>query len=362
MSGSGLAGKQARIGRRRLDAWQLPRDEGARRSFVHVLILGGNRFVGRLLAARLLAGGHRVTLLNRGRIPDPFGSRVERLTCDRTAPEFEPLLAGRSFDAAVDLAAYTFDDGRRASELLRGRVGHFLMVSTGQVYLVREGCPRPARERDYDGPLMARPTDPTDLAEWEYGIGKRACEDALAAAEGFPTTRIRIPMVNGPGDYFRRIEGYLWRLWDGGPLLLPDGGTHLVRHVDGAEVARFVCSILGNKETFGQAYNVAQDETPSLAELVAMLRERMGSTAELVAVPRATILSEGLDPVKLSPFSDRWMSFLDPSRSFDELGFRHAPLPEVLAAVVGHFLARPPPDRPPGYAQRATELSLARHL
>jgi nucleoside-diphosphate-sugar epimerase len=331
---------------------------------VHVLILGGNRFVGRLLAARLLAGGHKVTLLNRGRIPDPFGARVERLTCDRTTAELEPLLAGRTFDAAVDLAAYSGDDGRRAAELLDGRVGHFLMVSTGQVYLVREGCPRPARERDYDGPLMPRPAEPAELDEWEYGMGKRACEDALAAAasRGFPATRIRIPMVNGPSDYFRRIEGYLWRLWDGGPVLVPDGGGHPVRHVDGAEVARFLCSILGRPETFGQAYNVAQDETPTLIELLGMLRERMGSSAGLVAVPRDVLLSADLDPRMVSPFSDRWMSLLDPSRSFDELGFRHAPLAEGLAAIVGHFLARPPIDRPPGYAQRAAELKLARRL
>ena len=81
---------------------------------MHVLVIGGNRFVGRLLAARLLAGGHRVTLLNRGRLLDPFGKRVERLTCDRTSPRFEHVLGGRHFDAVV-AAAFTGEDGRRRS-------------------------------------------------------------------------------------------------------------------------------------------------------------------------------------------------------------------------------------------------------
>ncbi len=197
--------------------------EGRReRDRVHVLIIGGNRFVGRFLAWRLLARGDRVTLLNRGRLADPFGDRVERLVADRTSPDLERLVAGRTFDAVVDLAAFTGEDGRRAAEILRGRTRHHVMVSTGQVYLVREGCPHPAREpareEDYDGPVMARPADPADVEDWEYGIGKRACEDALAAAarDGFPATRVRIPMVNGPLDYFRRIEGYLWRLVPGG--------------------------------------------------------------------------------------------------------------------------------------------------
>ncbi len=107
---------------------------------------------------------------------------------------------------------------------------------------------------------------------------------------------------------------------------------------------------------------MAQEETPTLVELLGMLRERMGSRGRAGGGPARPAAGRRLDPRQLSPFSDRWMSFLDPSRAFDELGFRHAPLAEGLAAVVAHFLARPPPDRPPGYAQRPAELKLARRL
>jgi nucleoside-diphosphate-sugar epimerase len=329
---------------------------------VHVLVVGGNRFVGWLLGWRLLAAGHRLTLLNRGALADPFDERVERLRGDRTTRDLDRLLAGRTFDAVVDLAAYTGDDGRRAAAVLAGRTGHYVMVSTGQVYLVREGCPRPAREEDYDGPVMARPADPVDLADWEYGVEKRACEDALAAAhdrDGFPATRVRIPMVNGERDHFRRIEGYLWRLLDGGPLILPDGGTHRVRHVYGGEVARFLVEVLGREETFGRAYNVAQEETPTLAELVSTLRDLLGSRAEIVPVPAERLRNAGLDPARISPFSGRWMSFLDPSRVRRELGFVHGPLADHLGRIVASFLAHPPGDRPEGYATRDVERAVA---
>jgi nucleoside-diphosphate-sugar epimerase len=328
---------------------------------VDVLVIGGNRFVGWLLAFRLLAAGHKVTLFNRGRLPDPFGGRVERLTGDRTTPDLERKLDGRRFDAVVDLAAYTGEDGRRAAEILRGRVGHYVMVSTGQVYLVREGCARPAREEDYDGALMARPSAPADAAEWEYGVGKRACEDALAQAQakdGFPATRVRIPMVNGERDYLRRIEGYLWRLVDGGPLVLPDGGTHKVRHVYGGEVARFLAEMLARPATIGRAYNLAQDETPTLAELTGRLRNLLGSRAEIVAVPSEKLRAAGLEPVNVSPFSGRWMSFLDPGRAHRELGFRHEPLEIYLGKIVASFLAHPPSDRPEGYARRELERAV----
>jgi nucleoside-diphosphate-sugar epimerase len=329
---------------------------------MHVLVIGGNRFVGWLLGWRLLAAGHQVTLLNRGTLPDPFGERVERLLGDRTTADLDRLLAGRSFGAVVDLAAYTGADGQRAAALLAGRTGHYVMVSTGQVYLVREGCPRPAREEHYDGPVMARPPTSADLADWQYGLGKRACEDALAEAWArarFPATRVRIPMVNGERDHLRRIEGYLWRLLDGGPLILPDGGTQHLRHVYGGEVARFLCEVLGRSATFGQAYNVAQQETPTLAELAGRLRELLGSRAEIVSVPSGRLRAAGLDPARVSPFSGRWMSFLDPARARRDLGFVHEPLELYLGKIVASFLAHPPPDRPEGYASREAERAAA---
>src|SRR5437762_27142 len=76
-----------------------------------VLVVGGNRFVGYELASRLRAGGHRLTLFNRGSRSDPFGERVERLRGDRMAGDFSRLLAGRRFDAVVDFAMFRGGEG-----------------------------------------------------------------------------------------------------------------------------------------------------------------------------------------------------------------------------------------------------------
>ena len=62
---------------------------------MHVLVIGGNRFMGLSLVWRLLFGGHRVTVLNRGNLADPFGDRVERVRVDRTTDGFDAALAGR---------------------------------------------------------------------------------------------------------------------------------------------------------------------------------------------------------------------------------------------------------------------------
>jgi nucleoside-diphosphate-sugar epimerase len=328
-------------------------------------VIGGTRFVGYLFSWRLLAAGHRVTLLNRGTRPDPFGDRVERLRADRRSEHFAAVLKERRFDAAVDFAAYTGPEARTLVDVLgRGEIGHYVMISTGQVYLVRQNCPSPAKETDYDGPVRPEPSDPHDREDWIYGVDKRAAEDVIAAAcvNGFPATRLRIPMVNGERDHFRRIESYLWRILDGGPILLPEGGTARCRHIYGFAIADTLCRLLGNSATFGQVYNLCQNEEPTLAELVALLAKLLGSTPRLLPVPNATLAAHGLRPIDVSPFSDPWMSRLDPAKAKTELGFEHEPLERYLQKIVASFLSHVPPTPPDNYVHRVQELQIAHEM
>ena len=90
------------------------------------------------------------------------------------------------------------------------------------------------------------------------------------------------------------------------------------------------------------------------------MAERLGAPARLVDVPAARVRAAGLDPLLLSPFSGTWMSFLDPARAKEELGFRHEPLGSYLDKIVTSFLAHPRAEPPPGYDRRATELEIVR--
>jgi len=133
-----------------------------------------------------------------GSLSDPFGDRVERLRGDRTTGDFARLLAGREWDAAVDFAAYTGADAAGAVEALRDRVGHYVLISTGQVYLVREGRPSPARETDYYGPVIPSPPIRMTMRTGSNGTGKRGAEDTLARA--WRNTASRPPACASPSS------------------------------------------------------------------------------------------------------------------------------------------------------------------
>lgn len=326
---------------------------------MNVLVIGGNRFMGRGLVWRLLCGGHRVTLLNRGHLADPFGDRVARICADRSSDAFDAALAGRTFDRVVDFAGFTAADAARAVRVLAGRVGHLVFISTGQVYLVREGCPVPSREDDYAGPVLSSPPSPADHDDWLYGIGKRGAEDVLAAAPALPSTRLRIPMVNGEHDHKRRIESYVWRILDGGPLAVPRAGA-VARHVYSGAVVRAVARLIEAPPPPGQAFNLAQPEQLTVRALIERIAGRLGARPELVELPAARLEDAGLSVRAASPFSSAWMSLLDPARAVAELGFEHPPLDVYLDSILASLFAAWPAPSPEGYAQRPQELALVR--
>lgn len=327
-----------------------------------VLLIGGTRNLGPALAAEFLRGGHALTILNRGVTADDLPPEVRRLRADRSdAAALRRALGAESFNLAVDTTLYNGPDARAIASILDGRVGRYVFLSSGQVYLVRGDLPRPFVEEQYEGPVMPAPPAGThDFEEWRYGAEKRDAEDALFEAHrerGFPVTVLRLPMVNSERDHYDRIRGYMARLRDGGPILIPDGPHLALRHVYGGDVVATIARLLETDAGLGRAYNIAQDETLTIEEFLGLLAGLVVGELRLLRVPRPRLESLGLLP-DCSPFSERWMSELDNRRAKRDLDLSVTALPIYLKRLVEHDAGRRFPS-PPGYARRSEELSIA---
>ncbi|HEX3940906.1 MAG TPA: GNAT family N-acetyltransferase [Acidobacteriaceae bacterium] len=329
---------------------------------MRVLIIGGTRNLGPSIVHSLMSRGHSVTVFHRGVTRTELPRGVEVLHGDRSDfPSLERALAGRDFEAVVDTTLYNSRDAKAAVHLFSGRVSRYVFLSTGQVYLVRQFLTLPFCEEDYSGPLIAEPPreHQVDHENWQYGIDKRAAEDVfLSAAEsGFPVTVLRLPMVNSERDHFHRIHGYLCRLRDGGPLLIPDGDGLPLRHVYGEDVVTAILASLHRALPVGCAFNISQDETLSLRQFLELLADHEShGRLVLEPAPRRELEAAGLLP-DCSPFSDPWMSSLTNKRSRSELGMTYTPVSVYLPRIVEYF--RNCNLDPPGYAQRSRELELA---
>jgi nucleoside-diphosphate-sugar epimerase len=332
---------------------------------MEILIIGGTRNAGHFLALELLQNGHNVTVFNRGKTRDELPGNVRRLHGDRSdKASLANALDGKSFDAVVDMALYNEADAGAITELLHGRVGQYIFISTGQVYLVRKGALRPFREEDSALPLIPAPASNTrDYEEWLYGVEKSQAEEVLQAAwetTGFPLTTLRLPMVNSERDHFSRIRGYLLRLQDGGPILLPTGDHLSLRHVDVADVVQAIMNVIKTGSGKGYAYNISQDETITIEEFIGSMARMAGYTPRLTHIPRDILETHGLLP-ECSPFSDSWMSELDNTRSKLHLGMRYTPVLTYLERLVSYYTSHQLPS-PVEYQRRAEELSLAARL
>jgi nucleoside-diphosphate-sugar epimerase len=329
---------------------------------MEILIIGGTRNVGHLLALEFLKHGQRVTVFNRGKTLDELPKEIQRIHGDRSdLGSLTEALAGRSFDVVVDMALYNGADAKVIAGLLDGRVGQYLFLSTGQVYLVREESPRPFAEEASEKHLgPAPPPGSRDHEEWLYGVQKSEAEDVLMSAwqsRGFPVTTLRLPMVNSERDHFHRIYGYLLRMRDGGPILLPIGKHHLLRHVYADDVVQAILRTIQTGIGKGRVYNISQDETLSIDDFLLLLAEIAGHKLQLKRIDRTLLESLQLIP-DCSPFSDPWMSELDNQRSTQELGMKYTPLPVYLGKLVRHFAVSEIP-LPTTYQRRHEELKLA---
>jgi nucleoside-diphosphate-sugar epimerase len=328
------------------------------------LIIGGTRNLGPSIVHALLQREYEVAVFNRGQTRDDLPEEVERLRGDRTDPEqLKQVLGGREFDLVIDTTLYTGAETEAAVELFKNRVGRYIFLSTGQVYLVRVGAERPYKEDHYAGPVMAEPprSNVSEYENWRYGFDKRAAEDVFARAwvkDQFPFTSLRLPMVNSERDHYDRIYGYFLRIQDEGPILIPDEDGAPVRHVYGEDVVQAITGLAESEKAKGSAYNIGQDETLSLVEFLELLATTMHCPLKIVRVPREELDREGLLP-HCSPFSGKWMSSLENARSKAELGMQYTPVAAYVKKLVSYFQAVRSRTIE-GYQQRARELEFAK--
>ena len=60
-----------------------------------ILVIGGTRYFGIHMVNKLLEQGHEVTIATRGKTPDSYGDKVERITIQRTNEESMYCTSGK---------------------------------------------------------------------------------------------------------------------------------------------------------------------------------------------------------------------------------------------------------------------------
>lgn len=255
---------------------------------MRIVIIGGSGHVGTYLVPRLVAAGHEVIALSRGRSepyrPHAAWQSVQQLTVDREDMEaegtFGDYVANLEPDVVIDMICFTLPSAQQIVEALHGRVQHFLHCGTIWVH----------------GPTISPPiTEEQPRRPFgEYGIQKSEIEAYLldqARRHGFPSTVLHPGHIVGPGwpplnpagHFNPRVFTSLAR---GEELALPNFGLETVHHVHADDVAQAFAQALTHwSGAVGESFHVVSPAALSLRGYAEAMAVWFGQPARLRFVP-----------------------------------------------------------------------------
>jgi 2'-hydroxyisoflavone reductase len=199
-----------------------------------VLILGGTGFIGPHFVAALLAGGHRVTVFNRGREAAKVPAGVAQLLGDRNGQV--DALKGHDWDAVIDDCGFTGRQVRLTTDLLHGHIRQYIYISSISAYA---DLAQPNIDENYKLAHLADPAT-EDLGGGNYGGLKALCEQIVEQKYRAHATIIRPTFIAGPGDATDRFTYWPVRVARGGDMLAPGSPADPLQFIDVRDVADYL--------------------------------------------------------------------------------------------------------------------------
>jgi len=246
------------------------------------LVLGGSVFVGKHMVQSLVAGGHDVSVLNRGKTPAKLPPGVRHIVADRTdADSMRSALRGTDWDAVFDVSGFVMASGggdvQSLLDLFDGHTGSYVYTSSIMAYDQGRGI-FPWREED---PVSKE-------GQQTYGGFKAEMERQLLLRHrntGFPATIIRPAAIYGPDNNIYDMETPMFlRLQQKLPVLIPHGGLVVVSYGHVEDLCDAMIGCVGNAAAVGEVFNITA-EALTVNEYVRILADIVGATPDIIAVP-----------------------------------------------------------------------------
>ena len=282
------------------------------------LITGGAGFIGSHLVDALVASGNQVVVLD-----DLSTGRHDNLRQHSGSPDVEFVLGSILNDALVDDVVRRVDvvlhlaaavgvnliverpleslaTNIKGSEIVLEKCHKYgrkvLVTSTSEIY----GKNTSDALNEEDDRILGSPLK----TRWSYSEAK-AIEEVLAHAywreKGLPTVIVRLFNTVGPrqvGHYGMVVPRLIDQALRGAPLTVFGTGeqTRCFCHVD--DVVAALLGLVGSEDAEGQVFNVGSRSEISIDALATRIRDRVGSTSEIVNIPYDEAYEAGFEDMQ----------------------------------------------------------------
>jgi nucleoside-diphosphate-sugar epimerase len=268
---------------------------------MRLLLIGGNGFIGRFVAAALKQQGHTVAVFHRGTTAAPAGIdeiRGDHNQLNASAQELKRYAP----DVVIDLVLSSGPQAERLMDVFRGAARRVVMLSSMDVYRavgISQGTE--------DGPLLEVPlTEDSELRRslhpypaavlqvmrkifpWATDdYDKIPAERVVMNDHELPGTVLRLPMVYGPGDPLHRFYSVVKRVADGRRhIIFPEtlAAWHSPRGYVENVAAAIALAAAGDRAA-GRIYNVCEEPAFSELEWARKIASEMRWEGEFVVLP-----------------------------------------------------------------------------
>lgn len=261
---------------------------------MHILIIGGTRFMGPYITRNLHEAGHRVTLFHRGQSRVELPTGVEEVPGDRNKlTEHAEQLRRLQPDVVLDMMLATERQAQQFIEVFAGFTRRVVAASSQDVYRSfgrvnhTEGGEVDPSEITEDSPLRENLYPYRNFPQGDAEYDKILVERVLTSRPELPATILRLPAVYGPGDFQHRMFPYLKRMLDGRPSIPLEERVANWRWTQGyvENVADAISLAVTEERATGRIYNVGEPFALSTAERVEQIAGAANWHGEVIILP-----------------------------------------------------------------------------
>lgn len=339
---------------------------------MRILLIGGNGFIGRPVAAALHRQGHTLAVVHRGTTPVPNG--VEEIHGDsfHLGARADQL---KSFAPDV-VVHFILSSGSQAEELVkifRGAAERLLMLSSMDVYRavgimhgLESGPLQPVPLTEESELRHTLHTYPPEMLQGLRKIfpwvtddyDKIPAERAVMSERELPGTVLRLPMVYGPGDRLHRFYPIVKRIADRRKHIIFAETLAGWRSPRGyvENVAAAIALAVTDSHAAGRVYNVCEEPAFSELEWARKIADEMQWKGEFVTLPSERTPAHLLRPGNAA---QHWTA--SSARIRRELGYREpVAIAQAIRETIQWELENPPtPPFAPVFDYAAEDSALS---
>ena len=222
-----------------------------------ILVMGGNQFVGKEVAKKLLEKNYKVYVLNRG-IRKNLDNVIFLKADRKNSSEMKNILKNIEIDVIIDISAYTEEQVEILQRVMKNKFKQYILISSASIYT--DITESPAKEDDPTGENPAW----GDYAKNKYLAEIRTIENSRLY--NFKYTIFRPFYIYGIGNNLDRENYFFSRIKYNLPIYIPNKGNNIVQFGYIEDLASVIELAVENSDFYGQVFNISGDEYVAITE------------------------------------------------------------------------------------------------